>query len=165
MVFAARSILIGGTRFTSIEATFLNAAIRQGLGVRDIRSMFRSQFSRGLPSPSFTAARSNLSQAELAGVRLSRLETGQRLSLENIPKVEVTGRSSRFVVTGRLQVRVGATGELRDFIVRYGSNQRPSLDQFDAEATRIIELADRDADYDLEVLGRESFGVVEQIEI
>ncbi len=165
MVFAARSILVGGVRFTAAEANFLHAGIRRGMGVRDIRSVFRETFGRGLPSPSFTAARQQLSKAELAGVRLSRLRPGTRLATVNIPKVEVTRAHSRYVVTGTVRTRITGTDTVLQRFVRFGTNERPSLEMLNARATEIINLGVEQGKSDMVVEEIETFTVVEQIEL
>lgn len=165
MVFAARDILLGGIRFTAREAATLTSGVRQGLGVRELRDIFRGQFNRGLPSESFTAVRRTLTEAELAGIRLARLQPGHRLGIRNIPRVQVRQRRGRFIFTSRVTARIRETGELRERFVRFVSNERPSLDLFRSEVERIIALGidQPESDMDIETLGE--IHVSEQVEV
>lgn len=165
MVLAARNVILGGVRFTAAEAQFLGAGIRQGLGVRQLRSIFRSDFGRGLPSSSFTAMRRTLTQSELAGVRLSRLKPGRRLTLRDIPRVQVTRASHRFVLTGNVRTRIRATGQIIERFIRFGTNEIPTLDEFNRRAKEIIDLGVEEAESDLDIESVLSFGVVEQFEL
>ncbi len=165
MVTAAARVILGGISFSSLEAQFLFAGLRQGLGVRRIREQFRVGFGRGLPSPAFTAARRTLSDSERAGIRISRLKPGQRLSLVNIPKVEVQRASGRFVITAQYRLRVAGTDTVLERTVRFATDGRPSLDELNRRGKEIIDSGVEAGESDLEVIGLLGIGVVEQITV
>ncbi len=165
MVSSAAATIFGGVRFTAQQAQFLQAGIRRGLGVRQLRTVFRESFNRGLPSPAFTAARALLTEGELAGVRLSRLRPGQRIQARAIPRVSVVRRSGRFLVTGKITARIAATGETIERFIRFASDELPGLDSFRREAGRILQLGVKQADSDMDLESIGELSVIEQVEL
>lgn len=139
MPVGGRGARFAGVRFTSQQAQFLQAGIRAGMGVRQLRTIFREQFDRGLPSESFTAARRLLSEGEIAGIALQRLGEGRRLSLARIPRVIVIAPRSRFLLTGKVRSRIPRTGAIVERIIRFGSDEIPSLNEFRRRAQDIID--------------------------
>ena len=156
-------IRFGGVRFTNRQATFLQAGIRQGVGVREMRRIFRSRFNRGLPSPSFTAARGLLSQAEIAGIQFQRLAPGRRLRTGLIPKVEVGASRSKFLVTAKVRVRVGRTGAILERIVRYGTNEIPTMENFRQRAQDIISKGTQQKESAMEFLDFSGVSLAEMV--
>ena len=163
MVLAGAGIRIAGVRFTSIQSQFLQAGIRRGVGVRQMRGIFRTQFGRGLPSEVFTAMRRTLSQAELAGVQLQRLAEGRRLSLARIPSVTVFDPKSRFVMTGKVRTRMTRTGNIVERVIRFGSDEVPTLSEFRRRAQEIIDKGVAQAESAMILEEIEGVSVVEQL--
>ena len=156
-------IRFGGVRFTNRQATFLQAGIRQGLGVRELRTIFRERFNRGLPSPAFTAARGLLSQAEIAGIQFQRLAPGRRLRTGLIPTLEVGASRSKFLITAKTRVRVRATGAIVERIIRFGTNEVPTIELFRQRAQDIISKGVAQAESAMDFLDFEGVSVTELV--
>lgn len=163
MVFGGRTIRIAGVRFTSQEAQFLAAGIRRGLGVRQLRTIFRDSFDRGLPSPAFTETRRTLTQAELAGIRLRRGAAARRLSVGEIPRIDVVRPRSRFVMTGEVRAIVTQTGNVITRLIRFGTDEQPTLEVFLRRAAEILDKGVSQAESAMRVDQIQSLSVIEQV--
>lgn len=162
MVFAGRTIRIAGVRFTAQEAQFLAAGIRRGIGVRQMRTIFRESFDRGLPSTAFTETRRTLTSAELAGIRLRRGASARALPLGDIPRIDVIRPRSRFVMTGEVRAIVTQTGNVITRLIRFGTDETPTIDVFLRRAAEILDKGVSQAESAMRVDQIQSLSVVEQ---
>lgn len=165
MVFAARIVRLGGVHFSVREAQFLGAGIRRGMGVRDLRAVFRSQFNRGLPSPSFTAARRLLTETELELVRFQRRAGAHRFRLVEFTRIEVQRRRFPFRVTARATGVNAQTGVRLPGFYRMGFERPPTRGEIITRIREIMASGEDTRGYPLTLGEVEGVTVAEQVEI
>lgn len=138
MVFAARAIIIGGSRFTSQEAQFIRAAVRSGLTRESTRAFVRTTFQRGISNEAFSGFRTLLSGAERAGIQMTRLRPGARLDAESFSTVRAINPTANVVISTTVRVRFPRTGTFRDIVIRAGFDETPDEAQFQARMREIV---------------------------
>jgi len=138
MVFAARTVLFGGTRFTPQEAQFTRAIIRAGFTRDQTRVFVRERFRRGISNNAFAGFRTQIDQSERAGLRMIQLRAGDRLSAEQFTNVRVISPTARVVISTTVRVRFPRTGTFRDLVIRAGFASMPDESVFRQRVAEII---------------------------
>lgn len=138
MVFAARTVLFGGTRFTPQETQFIRATIRAGFTRDQTRVFVREQFQRGISNDAFAGFRTSIDQSELAGLRMIGLRAGDRLNAEAFTNVRVISPTARLVIGTTVRVRFPRTGTFRDLVIRVGFDTMPDESTFRQRVAEII---------------------------
>lgn len=138
MVFAARSIFIGGSRFTSQEAQFIRAAIKSGLTRPATRAFVRETFQRGISNQAFSGFRFVITESERAGIAMIRQRPGNRLIADQFTRVQVINPSRNVIISTTVRVRFPRTGTFRDLVIRVGFDRSPDEAEFQQRVREVI---------------------------
>lgn len=165
MTLAGIAVHFATTRFTATEAQFFTAGIKQGLSRNALREVFRDSFNRGFSNQAFAEARKVLTAADRAGIQLQRLKPSSRLSIARIPGVPVENARYKFMVSGSVQTRLRGTGETVTRVIRFGTDELPTMDMIKARGQDILDkgTAQTESSLDIEIV--ESLSVFRQINV